>query len=249
MTKYCNACGNELDDENVSFCPNCGAKIEKEIQSETNNNTLILGLVGVIIILIVGIGFITGGFGLLGEHTSILIISQSPVSNSGNFSVQLTDNNQGIAGKPVEITFKNENNSYSFNTTTDSTGLATIIPNVEAGNYEVTCSFAGDSKYSKSTTTGQITVESKPTQLNSHQSSSRTEPDYESFSYSHSFEETDTNGDGYVYLSDMNIAHTPQNIQNRMFADSDDDGDGRLNRAEYYKFMYKLNYDRSSYGL
>ena len=34
-----------------------------------------------------------------------------------------------------------------------------------------------------------------------------------------------------------------------MFADSDMDGDGRLNRAEYYKFMYKLNYDKSSYGL
>ena len=47
----------------------------------------------------------------------------------------------------------------------------------------------------------------------------------------------------------MNIAHTPKNIVNKMFADSDMDGDGRLNRAEYYKFMYKLNYDKSSYGL
>ena len=75
------------------------------------------------------------------------------------------------------------------------------------------------------------------------------EPDYESFTPVVSFEDTDIDGDGYVYLSNMNIAHTPENIQNQMFADSDDDGDGRLNYHEYHKFMYKLNYDRSSYGL
>ena len=47
----------------------------------------------------------------------------------------------------------------------------------------------------------------------------------------------------------MNIVHTPKNIQERMFADSDDDSDGKLNHDEYYKFMYKLNYDYHSYGL
>ncbi len=33
----------------------------------------------------------------------------------------------------------------------------------------------------------------------------------------------------------------------QLYADSDD-GDGRLNRHKYYKFMCKLNYDRSSYA-
>lgn len=42
-----------------------------------------------------------------------------------------------------------------------------------------------------------------------------------------------------MYLSDMNIAHTPKNIQNKMFTDSDSDGNGRLNHDEYYKFIYK----------
>ena len=47
----------------------------------------------------------------------------------------------------------------------------------------------------------------------------------------------------------MNIAHTPKNMVNKMFSDSDDNKDGRLNHDKYYKFMYKLNYDKSSYGL
>lgn len=75
------------------------------------------------------------------------------------------------------------------------------------------------------------------------------EPDYESYSVPVSFEDTDTDGDGYVLLNDMNIAHTPQDVQYQMYADSDDDGDGKLNYHEYYKFMYKLNYDQASYGL
>lgn len=176
-------------------------------------------------------------------------MSQSPISNSGEFQVQLMGGNQGIGGKNIEITFKNNQNSYVFNQTTDSKGIASIVPNVEAGDYDVTCSFAGDGNYVKTTTTNKITVESKATEIDSQVTSTSTEPDYQSFYYTHSFEDTDTNGDGYVYLSDMNIAHTPKNIVNKMFSDSDDNKDGRLNHDEYYKFMYKLNYDKSSYGL
>ncbi|WP_407453801.1 hypothetical protein [Methanobrevibacter sp.] len=75
------------------------------------------------------------------------------------------------------------------------------------------------------------------------------EPDYESFQYTHSFADTDRDGDGYVLLNDMHIVHTPENIQHQMYADSDDNHDGKLNEHEYYKFMYKLNYDKHSYGL
>ena len=148
----------------------------------------------------------------MGEKTSINIMSQSPISNSGEFQVQLMGGNQGIGGKNIEITFKNNQNSYVFNQTTDSKGIASIVPNVEAGDYDVTCSFAGDGNYVKTTTTNKITVESKATEIDSQVTSTSTEPDYQSFYYTHSFEDTDTNGDGYVYLSDMNIAHTPKNI-------------------------------------
>lgn len=249
MTKYCSKCGEKLNDDTVSYCPTCGSQINEDIKVEKNNTTIIMGLIGIIIILIAAIGFVTDGFGLLGEPTSTLIVSQSPVSNSGNFTVKLVSGNQGVIGKEMQINFKNGAASYDFHATTDNAGLASIIPNIEAGEYDVEVKFTGDDKYSKSSTTGKVNIESKVTEINSQVSSTRTEPDYESYSYTNSFEDTDKNKDGYVYLSDMNIAHTPKNIVNKMFADSDMDGDGRLNRAEYYKFMYKLNYDKSSYGL
>ena len=97
-----------------------------------------------------------------------------------------------------------------------------------------------------------VTNTSQATEINSDTVSSSStcdEIDYESYYYSNSFEDTDTDGDGYVTLSDMNLAHTPFDIRDQMYTDSDDDNDGRLNHDEYYKFMYKLNYDRASYGL
>ncbi|MBR0059112.1 MAG: zinc-ribbon domain-containing protein [Methanobrevibacter sp.] len=249
MTKYCSECGEKLNDENASFCPQCGERVNEDTKVEKNNKPLILGLVAIVVVLIIAIGFVTGGFALFGESTSILLISESPVSNSGNFTVELVSGNQGVSGKDIQITFKNSTNSYDFTAITDNSGLANVIPNVGAGEYDVEVKFTGDDKYSKSSTSGKFNVETKITEIDSQVTSTRTEPDYESFSYTHSFEDTDKNGDGYVYLSDMNIAHTPKNIVKQMFADSDSNGDGRLNHDEYYKFMYKLNYDKSSYGL
>lgn len=100
--------------------------------------------------------------------------------------------------------------------------------------------------------TTNVTNISQATEINSDSSSSSStsdEIDYQEYSYSHSFEDTDSDGDGFVTLNDMNLAHTPFDIRDQMYADSDDDNDGRLNHDEYYKFMYKLNYDRASYGL
>lgn len=248
MTKYCSKCGNELEDD-ASFCENCGERTSDGNNTQRNNNYLIIGLVGVAAILILAVVFISGGFGLIGESTSISIISESPLSNSDNFTAELISGSQGVSGKELQITFKNSENTYEFSAVTDNAGLANIIPNVEEGEYDVEVKFAGDDEYSQSSATGKFNVETRITEIDSQVTSTRTEPDYQSFSYSHSFEDTDTNGDGYVTLSDMNIAHTPQNIVKQMYADSDSNGDGRLNHDEYYKFMYKLNYDKSSYGL
>ena len=52
------------------------------------------------------------------------------------------------------------------------------------------------------------------------------------------FEDTDADGDGYVMLSEMIFEHTPEETRMQMFADSDDDKDGKLNKHEYYKIMY-----------
>ena len=99
--------------QNVEHSPN-----NKPIPKKDHKN-LILGLIGIIITLVICIGILTGGFGLIGEQTSILIISESPVSNSANFTIELVKDNKGISEKPIEITFKNNENTYTFNQTTD----------------------------------------------------------------------------------------------------------------------------------
>lgn len=248
MPKYCSNCGKKIDDDTQEFCDNCGASLT-ESESKNDYKLPILGLIGVIIILIIAIALITGGFGLFGESTSIAFISESPVSNSGNFTVELTSNGQGIAGKELEITFSNDNGSQEFKGVTDDAGMVNIIPSVGDGDYEVEVKFAGDKDYSSTSASKDYAVETRIVEVESEVTSTRTEPDYQSFSYSHPFEEADKDGDGYVYLSDMNMAHTPDYILNQMFSDSDNDNDGRLNHDEYYKFMYNLNYNKDHYGL
>lgn len=54
MTKYCSECGEQLDDENDSFCGKCGARLDKKSdETKMNNNTLIIGLAIIVVILIV----------------------------------------------------------------------------------------------------------------------------------------------------------------------------------------------------
>ena len=248
MPKYCSNCVKKIDDDTQGFCENCGASLF-ESESKKDYALPILGLIGGIILFIVVIGLITGGFGLFGESTSISFISESPISNSGNFTVELTANGQGISGKEVTITFKNDKNSSEFKGVTDNAGMVNIVPNIEDGDYDVEVKFAGDKGYASTSASKNYAVETRIVDVDSEITSTRTEPDYGSFSFSPSFEETDKDGDGYVYLSDMNMAHTPENIINQMFADSDDDNDGRLNHDEYNKFMYNLNYNRNHYGL
>lgn len=237
MERYCDQCGAKLDSENAQFCNKCGASVDEipaESKSLANKKTIIILLV-VIIILLSMLIFATGALDFR-KHTDISIKTTSSVPNEGDFEVALTSNEGGLSGKEITVTFKNDKDTYQYSAKTNSEGIATVHPSVNLGDYEVTCEFKGDVEYSSSSVKKQITVKEQ-------------EPDYEAYYYSNSFEDTDKNNDGYVLLSDMNIVHTPENVKNQMFADSDDDGDGKLNKHEYYKFMYKLNYDYHSYGL
>lgn len=236
MVKYCDQCGEKLDND-AQFCNKCGTQVEdvpEETKSLFNKKTVIILLI-VIIILLSMLIFVSGALDFR-KDTNLTIQTTSPMTDSDTFNVVLNSSEDGISGKTIKITFKNDKNTYNFTAKTNQNGIASITPSVEIGDYDVICEFEGDSDYKPDSATKDITVK-------------KAEPNYQAYSYSNSFEDTDTDGDGYVLLSDMNIAHTPENIQNQMFAESDDDGDGRLNHDEYYKFMYKLNYDRHSYGL
>ena len=240
MKRYCEQCGKQANDDSEKYCSDCGATLPEIIKPSNNSQPqkhmkMIIGLLVVIIVLILMLIFISGAIDFRAEPT-IQIESASTISNSDKFKVSLTDGDNIIKNQEIRITFKNDKNSYEYTGKTNGKGVASVEPSVKVGDYEVICEYEGNSKYSPASVTGEIKIK-------------QAEPDYQSFHYSNSFEDTDKNRDGYVYLSDMNIAHTPKNIQKQMFADSDDDNDGKLNHDEYYKFMYKLNYDRHSYGM
>ncbi|WP_405306719.1 zinc-ribbon domain-containing protein [Methanobrevibacter sp.] len=230
MTKYCGNCGKKLNDD-ADFCTQCGTSQKEEKPSKNNNNIIIIGLLGLIIIILVA--FLAFGM----KTSSELIITSSPtLTTDDDFAVRLTSNGTGIANQEIHVVFDDNGKAFEFDTVTDENGKASFEPNLDVGKYEVACKFGGNAKYKDSYDTMTVNIKEN-------------EPDYESYSYPRSFASTDTNGDGYVLLSDMNIAHTPQNIQYQMYADADDNNDGKLNEHEYYKFMYKLNYDKQSYGL
>jgi predicted nucleic acid-binding Zn ribbon protein len=240
MKRYCDQCGKPANDDSEKYCSDCGASLPEIIKPANNSQPqkhmkMIIGLLVVIIVLILMLIFISGAIDFRAEPT-IQIESASTISNSDKFKVKLTDGDDIIKNQKIKITFKNNKNSYDYSAKTNGNGVASINPSVAVGDYDVICEYEGNSKYRPASVTKEIKVK-------------EAEPDYQSYRYSNSFEDTDKNRDGYVYLSDMNIAHTPKNIQKQMFAESDDDNDGKLNHDEYYKFMYKLNYDRQSYGL
>ena len=240
MKRYCNQCGTEIDDASEMFCSKCGSALNgiAPMRDNSSHHKIIILLLAVIIGLLV-LFIVFASFGNIfapKEAPALDILTGSSMTNEEIFSVKLSGDNGGISDANIRITFSNGKDTYDFNAKTNANGIAEITPAVDLGDYDVKCEFEGNDKYSSATQGKTITVK-------------QAEPDYESYSYTHTFEDTDKNGDGYVTLSDMNIAHTPKKIRDQMYSDSDDNGDEKLNRHEYYKFMYKLNYDKQSYGL
>ena len=228
MTKYCSNCGNELND-NAEFCDQCGAS-QKE-SDFLRDHIIIIGLLAVIIIILTAFLFVG-----MKAPSEMIITSSSTITTADDFSARLTADGAGIANENIHIVFDRNGEPFEFEAVTDKNGKVSFVPNLDVGKYEVICKFDGNAKYQESSSIMTVNVKEK-------------EPDYDSFNFVRSFESTDLDGDGYVVLSDMNMPHTPENIQHQMYSDSDDNHDGKLNKHEYNKFMYKLNYDRHSYGL
>lgn len=243
---FCTNCGTENGDD-AKFCRKCGSSLgssvvetsespEEEVieTNENTNNTKRIVVICICVIIIV-LGICTAF--IESKEDCTLTITNEEFTEDNPLIIKLTDSKGNpIPNKTVKVSFSNSENSYVLVNTTDEKGVLTVTTPSDIGTYNVTCNFEGDDKYNYVSTTKSITIK-------------KSEPNYESYDYSLSFEDTDTDGDGYVMLSDMNIAHTPEETQMQMFSDSDDNGDGKLNKHEYYKFMYKLNYDFHSYGL
>ena len=238
MSKTCDKCGAKLNDD-AKFCNSCGSEVhDGEVTSTDNterrNKIIIVSLL--VIIAILALFLVSMQFDFKGTPT-ITINADSAITTSDYVTVSLkAATGEGLSDRDISIKFENEENSYEYAEKTDENGNISIKTDLLPGTYEIICKFDGDEQYHQANATGEIEI-------------SEPEPDYMSYDYVISFDETDSDGDGYVYLNDMNLAHTPVDSQNQMFEDSDDDHDGKLNEKEYYKFMYKLNYDRGSYGL
>ena len=241
MSKYCVKCGEEIS-ENADFCGKCGTPIKAK-----KPNNVKFFVIGIAVLLIILGAF----FALNFEPRPIPVLkfeADSTIYTADEMAVTFEGSSSNVSDKILEITFKNDDNSYDFKAFTDEDGVASVdLDDIEEGTYNITARFSGDNDYAPSSSTTSKAVKDTATTVGDTEVS--TEPDYESYPVPVSFADTDLNGDGYVTLDDMNIAHTPQNIINQMYSDSDDNGDMLLNEHEYYKFMYKLNHDYESYGI
>lgn len=240
MTRYCDQCGAKIEGDSKKFCNQCGAVLPEISNTKpplfnTKDAKIIIGLLVVVIILFLMFIVASGALDFR-NACELNIKTSSPMTASDSFEVKLSNENGAVSGETIKVTFSNNGKNHEYSSKTNSKGVATVYPSLDLGDYDVKCEFGGGSGLKPASATKQVTIK-------------EAEPDYQSYYYTHSFEDTDSNGDGYVTLNEMNIAHTPKNIQDRMLADSDNDKDGRLNHDEYYKFMYKLNYDYHSYGL
>lgn len=227
MVKYCSECGTELSDD-AQFCENCGKK-----QSPNQKNRQIAIIVGLVIIITIAALLLMGSFK---TGCELEIISSSTITPDTDFGVILTSEGKAIEGKSIHFVFDDGKSKYEFDADTDKEGKASITPDLNIGKYSVKCSFNGDDKYSSCEVSDEISIE-------------EAEPDYMAYDPIVSFSETDKTNKGYVLYSDMNLAHTPENIGMQMFSKADENNDGKLNDYEYHKFMYILNYNRAEYGL
>lgn len=227
MVKYCDDCGTELKDDD-QFCENCGKK-----QSSKQKNRQIAIIVGLIIIITILALFLLAS---VKTSCELEIISSSTITTDTDFSVRLTSEGKDIKGKTIHFIFDDGKSTCEFDADTDKHGKASINPALNIGNYSVKCSFNGDDKYSSCEINDKISIE-------------KAEPDYMAYDPFISFSETDKYNKGYVLYSDMHLAHTPEDIGMQMFAESDENNDGKLNDYEYHKFMYLLNNNRAEYGL
>lgn len=81
---------------------------------------------------------------------------ESYVDYNDKFTVTLTSNGTGLAGKNISINL----NDVIYNKTTDSNGQATISFKLKTGVYTVSYSFMGDENYTSSNGTSTLTVKS-----------------------------------------------------------------------------------------
>ena len=124
------------------------------------NKIIIIALIVVIVALLVGMAAMMMS-NTSKKDTKLTFKSNSTISEGDSIKIQLTDvNGTAIADQTVNVTIidKDESSSY-YSVVTNDNGIGTLKIDNEAGNYSITISYAGNSKYNKCNATENITVE------------------------------------------------------------------------------------------
>ena len=115
---------------------------------ENDHKTIIILLMAIIGILVICLATLavqkTGS-----EECELKITCLDKMFNGEKVKIELTDSNgTPIANAKIHIKLERDNNVSEYDVTTNSEGAATLsLDDLKDGNYAMTCSFDGNSKY------------------------------------------------------------------------------------------------------
>ena len=130
-------------------------------------NKIIIALIIVLIALVV-VGIVVLNPSISKTETKVAITSNNELNNDGQFSITLTDmNGTPITNQTVNITFSDSNGGkYIQQVVTDNMGNGVLQLNgLASGQYNVNVTFGGNDKYSSNSTSQQLTIKEKATQV------------------------------------------------------------------------------------
>ena len=115
---------------------------------ENNHKIIIILLIVIIAILVLCLGTLT--FQKAGnEECELKITCLDKMFNGEKVKIELMDSNgTPIADAKIHIKLERDNNVSEYDVTTNSEGTATLsLDDLKDGNYAMTCTFDGNSKY------------------------------------------------------------------------------------------------------
>lgn len=174
------------------------------------NRNVIIAIIVIILIAIVGVFVFsqqpqTTADGKL--NTQINILSQSTLKNGDHIEFELK-NAQGkaIVGEKVNITYNNE--KYSVITDKDGKGYL-VINGEQAGKYDVTIDYAGNSKYNACSAKVTVTIEDGDSTTNS---STDTNSTANTVKYNNATGSSQSASSTLYYDADLNVQYDSNGI-------------------------------------
>lgn len=144
-----------------------------------NRNIIIIMLV-IIVILAAAIGFVLFNSVFAKDPSVVKITSDKKMNEGGDLSIKLTDlSDNPIDKEVVNVTITDKKGDVVVDNVvkTNANGKAKLKIDLKKGKYDVTVTFAGNSKYQGDNATQKLTIEEKEVEeAESSSSSSSSQP-------------------------------------------------------------------------